>query len=86
MLTHPIVPDLPYVLAEVAYACRSEMAMTLDDVLTRRLHLNFEDWSQGTQPAPQVANVMSRELGWSASEIEAQVMRYVEKVAAERIR
>jgi glycerol-3-phosphate dehydrogenase len=82
-LTHPIVPDLPYVLAEVAYACRSEMAMTLDDVLTRRLHLNFEDWSQGVQPAPMVAHVMSRELGWTAREAEAQVATYREKVTAE---
>jgi glycerol-3-phosphate dehydrogenase len=83
-LTHPIVPDLPYVLAEVAYACRNEMAMTLDDVLTRRLHLNFEDWSQGVQPAPVVAHVMSRELGWSAREAEAHVAAYREKVAAEK--
>jgi glycerol-3-phosphate dehydrogenase len=84
-LTHPIVPDLPYMLAEVAYACRSEMAMTLDDVLTRRLHLNFEDWSQGVQPAPLVAQVMARELGWTAREAEAQVATYREKVTAEKL-
>jgi len=81
-LTHPIVSDLPYVMAEVVYACRNEMALTLDDVLSRRLHLNFEDWSHGVQPSPVVAHVMSRELGWSAREAEAQVTRYREKVAA----
>jgi glycerol-3-phosphate dehydrogenase len=75
-LTHPIVPDLPYVMAEVAYACRNEMALTLDDVLTRRLHLNFEDWSQGARCAPQVAQVMARELGWSPADADAQVANY----------
>jgi glycerol-3-phosphate dehydrogenase len=86
VLAHPIVPDLPYVFAEVAYACRSEMAMTLDDVLTRRLHLNFEDWSQGVASAPRVAEVMARELGWGEAETTAQVSRYKAKVAAEKAR
>jgi glycerol-3-phosphate dehydrogenase len=82
-LAQRIVPDLPYVMAEVAYACRHEMAMTLDDVLARRLHLSFEDWSRGVEPAPDVARVMARELGWAAGEAEAQVARYRERVAAE---
>lgn len=82
-LARPIVSDLPYVMAEVVYACRHEMAMTLDDVLARRLHLNFEDWSRGVEPAPEVAWVMARELGWSAAEAEAQVARYRERVTAE---
>jgi glycerol-3-phosphate dehydrogenase len=82
-LAQRIVPDLPYVMAEVVYACRGEMAMTLDDVLARRLHLSFEDWSRGVEPAPDVARVMARELGWSAGEAEAQVSRYRERVAAE---
>lgn len=82
-LARPIVADLPYVVAEVVYACRHEMAMTLDDVLARRLHLHFEDWSRGVEPAPEVAQVMARELGWSAGEAEAQVAHYRERVAAE---
>ena len=31
-----IVADLPYIMAEVVYACRYEMALHLDDILTRR--------------------------------------------------
>ena len=75
-LTHPIIPDLPYVMAEVAYACTHEMAMTLDDVLARRLHLGIEDWSHGADAAPAVAQVMARELGWSAAEAAARVETY----------
>jgi glycerol-3-phosphate dehydrogenase len=50
--------------------------MTLDDVLARRLHLGIEDWSHGTDAAPAVAQVMARELGWSAAEAAAQVEAY----------
>jgi glycerol-3-phosphate dehydrogenase len=83
-LSRIVAQELPYVMAEVVYACRYEMAMKLDDVLSRRLHLNFEDWSRGVDAAPAVANVMARELGWDASETQAQILRYAEKVEAER--
>ncbi len=76
-----IASDLPYIMAEVVYACRREMAMTLDDMLARRLHLNFEDWSRGVEPAPMVAQVMAHELGWSSREVEAQVARYRDHLA-----
>lgn len=78
-LAQPIVPDLPYIMAEVVYACRYEMALTLDDMLVRRLHLNFEDWSRGLKAAPAVAQVMARELGWSISDMAAQVADYARK-------
>jgi glycerol-3-phosphate dehydrogenase len=81
-LAQIIAPELPYVMAEVAYACQSEMAVTLADVLARRLHLNFEDWSRGVQPAPAVAKVMARSLGWSDAETDAQVAQY--KAAIEK--
>lgn len=81
-LADRIVPDLPYIMAEVVYACRHEMAITLDDALTRRLHVNFEDWSRGVEPAPRVAQVMARALGWTPREAEAQVAQYRAQVAA----
>lgn len=88
-LAQIIAPELPYVMAEVAYACESEMAVTLDDVLARRLHLNFEEDSRGVQPAPAVARVMASRLGWTADEAGAQVTAYtaaIEKeMAAEKI-
>jgi glycerol-3-phosphate dehydrogenase len=71
-----IVPDLPYIMAEVVYACRHEMVANLDDVLERRLHIAFEDWSQGREAAPAVAAVMSRELRWDPGETARQIERY----------
>ena len=71
-----IVPDLPYIMAEVVYACRYEMALTLDDVLDRRVRVNFEAWDHGSAAAPAVAALMARELGWDAAEIARQVAEY----------
>lgn len=75
-LAKPIVADLPYLMAEVVFACRYEMAITLADVLERRLHINFEDWARGVEVAPAVARVMARELGWDAQYTDAQIDGY----------
>ncbi len=80
-LARRVVDDLPYIMAEVVFACRYEMAIQLDDVLVRRLHINFEDWDHGLRAAPDVASVMSRELGWDAGQAADQVARYSELVA-----
>ncbi len=78
-----IVPDLPYIMAEVVYACRYEMAMDLADVLERRLRISFEDWSHGVRAAPYVAALMSRELGWDEAESRCRIERYRTLVAGE---
>jgi glycerol-3-phosphate dehydrogenase len=82
-LARRVVPDLPYIMAEVVFACRYEMAMQLDDVLTRRLHVTIEDWNHGLEAAGEVAAVMSHELGWDSTQTEDQVARYREIVLRE---
>ncbi|MDQ6694749.1 MAG: glycerol-3-phosphate dehydrogenase/oxidase [Chloroflexota bacterium] len=79
-LARRVVADLPYIMAEVVFACRHEMAMQLDDVLVRRLHINFEDWERGLRVAGDVAALMARELGWDAGHESYQVSRYRELV------
>ena len=71
-----IVPDLPYLWAEVIYACRHEMALTLDDVLSRRTRLVLEDRQQGQGVAPKVAELMAAELDWDEAETARQVAAY----------
>ena len=78
-----VVPDLPYLLAEVVYACRYEMALTLDDVLSRRTRLVLEDTKQGIGIAGEVAEVMAAELGWDEAEIARQVTAYTAIVRRE---
>jgi glycerol-3-phosphate dehydrogenase len=71
-----LVSDLPYLRAEVVYACRAEMAMMLEDVLARRTRLILEDGARGAGIAPEVADLMAGELGWSKEQTNAQVERY----------
>jgi glycerol-3-phosphate dehydrogenase len=78
-LAQRIVPDLPYIMAEVIYACRHEMAATLEDVMARRLHLQFEDWSGGAESALRVAHLMATALGWTTHEAEQWARRYCEQ-------
>jgi glycerol-3-phosphate dehydrogenase len=82
-LARRVVADLPYIMAEVVFACRYEMAVQLDDVLARRLHVTIEDWSHGLEAAEEVAAVMSPELGWDTAQAADQVARYRETVLRE---
>ena len=75
-LRERLVPDLPYLYAEVVYACRAEMAMMLEDVLARRTRIILEDGARGVGVAPEVAALMARELDWSGDQTNAQVERY----------
>ncbi len=75
-LARRIVPDLPFVWAEVAHACRAEMALTLDDMLTRRTRIAIEDQQRGVEVAGDVANLMAHLLGWSAGQKREQVNAY----------
>jgi len=75
-LRERLLPELPYVRAEVVYACRGEMAMTLEDVLARRTRIMLEDAERGAGIAPEVAALMAPELGWSSDYTQAQVEQY----------
>jgi glycerol-3-phosphate dehydrogenase len=68
----------PYVWAEVGHAVRAEMAMTLEDVMVRRLHLFYEAADGGLAVAKEVARRMAAEpgIGWSEAEAAAQVEAY----------
>jgi glycerol-3-phosphate dehydrogenase len=72
-----LVPDLPYLRAAVVYACRAEMALRPQDILARRMHLNIEDRSRGTDAVEDVADLMAAELGWSAAERDQRVASYI---------
>jgi glycerol-3-phosphate dehydrogenase len=52
----------PYTEAQVAWAVRREMAITVEDVLARRLRLLFLDAKAAAECAPRVATLMAEEL------------------------
>jgi glycerol-3-phosphate dehydrogenase len=83
-LAEPIVPGLPYVRAEVIYACRHEMAITLDDVLSRRTRARLQARDASVEVAPAIAQLMATELGWDDARQAEEVRWYADSIAAER--
>ena len=83
-LGEPLVPGLPYLKAEAVHAVRSEMARTLDDVLTRRTRARLLARDDSAAAAEDAAALVGRELGWDDAERVRQVKEYRAAVAAER--
>jgi len=84
-----LIDDLPYIRAEVVYACRNEMAMTPYDVLARRTSITLEDRQRGLGIVDDVAALIAAELGWSPEQqqsmIEAYRVAMEEQLAAEKM-
>ena len=75
-----LLDGLPHICAEVVYAIRNEMAMTIEDVLARRTGLQLYDWRKAVRAAPAVASLLARELGWTAAETQQAIAAYAEKI------
>jgi glycerol-3-phosphate dehydrogenase len=79
-LAAPIVPDFPAVRAQVIYSARAEMAMTIEDVLFRRLGLQLYSWRSAVHAAPVVGPLLGRELGWSPDQSRSAAREYEAKI------
>lgn len=69
-LSQPLCEQLPYTGAEVVWAARAEMALTVEDVLARRTRALLLDAQASMDIAAKVAELMAEELGqdqaWAA--------------------
>lgn len=88
-LSRLLIEDLPYIQAEVVYACRYEMAMTPYDILARRTSITLEDRQRGTGIVDQVAALMAKELQWSFEQQQSLISEYSNaiqgQIAAEKV-
>ena len=75
-----IVPGMPQIQAEIVYCVRQEMALTIEDMLARRLGLQLFSWQASIQAAPLVGSVMAGLLGWTADETTHAVEQYVQNI------
>jgi glycerol-3-phosphate dehydrogenase len=57
-----IHPDFPNILAEVVWAVQNEMAMKVDDVLSRRIRILILDAQAAIDAAPKVAETMATQM------------------------
>jgi glycerol-3-phosphate dehydrogenase len=77
-LLESVIPELPYLKAEIYYAVTHEGALSIDDVLSRRTRISFEAKDQGLGAVNDVADLISDVLGWSAKEKKASIAEYRE--------
>ena len=84
-----LIDDLPYIRAEVAYACRYEMAMTPYDILARRTSIMLVDRQRGLEVLDEVAALMAKELNWTPEQQQSLTDAYrtaiEEQLASEQL-
>jgi glycerol-3-phosphate dehydrogenase len=78
-LAEPIVLGMPPIRAEIVQGAR-DMAVTVEDVLSRRTGLEFFSWRASMEAAPVVGSILAKQLGWSAGYMRDSIARYVEKI------
>ena len=77
-LAKKLHPRFDYTGAEVVWAVREEMAITVEDVLSRRLRATFLDARAAIDIAPEVASIIAKETGKDMEWEKAQVREFVE--------
>jgi glycerol-3-phosphate dehydrogenase len=75
-LETPLHPDLAITKTEVQWACRQEMARTVDDVLARRTRSLLFHAKAAIEAAPAVAEIMASELGQDQQWIDSQIQEF----------
>jgi glycerol-3-phosphate dehydrogenase len=76
-LLRPLTVARPELEAEVAWAVEHELALGLDDVLSRRMRLSMSERDRGASIAPRVAQIMGDRLGWDSERRETEVAAYL---------
>lgn len=71
-LAEPIVAGHLVIQAEVIYAIRHEMALTLTDVVARRIQLGAAGYP-GDVTSRRCAEIMRNECGWSDSRVNQEL-------------
>ncbi|MDF1660586.1 MAG: glycerol-3-phosphate dehydrogenase/oxidase [Planctomycetota bacterium] len=79
-----MIPDLPYIWPELLFAARHEMAISLEDILRRRLMIALKDKEQGLEIVEKAADLVAPEFGWTDEQKAAEVQRYRDFIASTR--
>jgi glycerol-3-phosphate dehydrogenase len=80
-LAEAIVPGLPYTLADLIYAIRNELALTLSDLFMRRTRIAFECRDHGAASADRVVDAVGRAAEWSEFRKREEIEAYASDVA-----
>jgi glycerol-3-phosphate dehydrogenase len=78
-----ICPDFPPLMAEVVHCVESEMAISLEDVLCRRIRLGFLHREQCLAAAPRVARMMQELCGWDSLRLKGELSALARNLASQ---
>lgn len=76
----PVQDNLPTTWAQLIYAMRREMALTLSDLLVRRTHIFYEAPEHGIESVEEVADLAAQEMGWDENRRRAELGAYHELI------
>lgn len=82
-MSQRLIPELPYIKAEILHAVTHEGALSVEDVLLRRTRICFEAADSGADVAAEVAKIIGAELGWGAKERSASVNSFTDVIEKE---
>jgi glycerol-3-phosphate dehydrogenase len=85
-LGEPLLRGRPEIWAEVTYAVEREMAVRVQDVLIRRLHLFYEVADHGQSVVSKVTAQMKQLLGWDDSREAEELRDYFQMVERGRVK
>ena len=77
-LSEALIPGLPYIKAEAIYSVIYEMALTLDDILSRRTRALLFDREATRVAAKSVAELVAPYAQWDQQRIEHEVQTFQE--------
>jgi len=69
-------PNLPYLKGEVVWAVRNELAITIEDVLSRRTRALLLEAKASLEMAPIVGALLATEFGYDDAWVEQEVKEY----------
>jgi glycerol-3-phosphate dehydrogenase len=75
-LYQPVHSSLPNIKAEIIWAVRYEMAITVEDILARRTGILFVDARAAIDTAPEVAILMAKEMQKDDDWIKQQIQSF----------
>ncbi len=82
-LGEPLEGASDYLRVEIAYAASHEMALHLEDVLTRRTRISVDQPDRGLGVAEETATIIAGVLGWDEATRQREVDHYRARVEAE---
>lgn len=72
-LAEKIHPNYPYTKAEVLWIIENEMAITIEDILARRIRLLFLDAEAAWHAAPVIKQILAEKLNYNETILEKQM-------------